>query len=138
MISRPLIGYVLTAALRDKLVMTLMLMIMLGAGVSVFLGSSGVTEQESFAVVFGPGGLRFLGVFGIVLFVCFYMRRSFETKEVEFLLSRPISRMRFLFSHAFAFSIIALAVTAAVVAAVFFLGKPKMGGPGVWGVRIAS
>ena len=138
MISRPLIGYILTAALRDKLVMTLMLMILLGAGVSVFLGSSGVTEQESFAVVFGAGGLRFLGVLGIVLFVSFYMRRSFETKEVEFLLSRPISRMRFLFSHAFAFGVISLAVTAAVVAAVFFLGKPNTGGLIVWGLSIAS
>lgn len=132
MVSRPLIGFILTAALRDKLVMTLMLMIMLGAGMSVFLGSSGMTEQESFAVVFGAGGLRFLGVLGIVLFVCFYMRRAFETKEVEFMLSRPVSRMTFLFSHAAAFMVIALAVAAAVGAAVFFLGKPNTQGFVVW------
>ncbi|MDY0008875.1 MAG: ABC transporter permease subunit [Bdellovibrionales bacterium] len=138
MVSRPLIGFILTAALRDKLVMTLMLMILLGAGMSVFLGSSGVTEQESFAVVFGAGGLRFLGVLGIVLFVCFYMRRAFDTKEVEFLLSRPISRMTFLFSHALAFSLIALAVTAAVAAAVFFLGNPDKGGWVVWSMSIGA
>lgn len=137
MVSRPLIGFILTAAIRDKLVMTLMLMIMLGAGVSVFLGSSGMTEQESFAVVFGAGGLRFLGVLGIVLFVSFYMRRAFETKEVEFLLSRPVSRMSFLLSHAFAFKLIALAVAAAVAAAIFFLGRPDTGGFIVWGLSIA-
>lgn len=132
MVSRPLIGFILTAALRDKLVMTLMLMILLGAGVSVFLGASGMTEQESFSVVFGAGGLRFLGVLGIVLFVCFYMRRAFDTKEVEFLLSRPISRMAFLLSHALAFKIIALAVTAAVGIAVFFMGTPNVEGLIVW------
>jgi len=136
MVSRPLIGFILTAALRDKLVMTLMLMIMLGAGVSVFLGSSGVTEQESFSVVFGAGGLRFLGVLGIVLFVSFYMRRAFDTKEVEFLLSRPISRMTFLFSHALAFTVIALAVAAAVSAAVFFLGRPNEAGMAVWALSL--
>ena len=80
MVSRPLIGFILTAAIRDKLVMTLMLMIMLGAGVSVFLGSSGMTEQESFAVVFGAGGLRFLGGLGKGLFVRFLMRRACENK----------------------------------------------------------
>lgn len=136
MVSRPLIGFILTAALRDKLVMTLMLMILLGAGVSIFLGSSGMTEQESFSVVFGAGGLRFLGVLGIVLFVCFYMRRAFDTKEVEFLLSRPISRMTFLLSHALAFKIIALAVTAAVSIAVFFMGKPNVEGLLVWVLSI--
>lgn len=136
MMSRPLIGFILTAALRDKLVMTLMLMILLGAGVSVFLGASGMTEQESFSVVFGAGGLRFLGVLGIVLFVCFYMRRAFDTKEVEFLLSRPISRMTFLLSHALAFKVIALAVAAAVSIAVFFMGKPNAEGLVVWTLSI--
>jgi len=59
------------------------------------------------------------GVVGIVLFCCFYMRRSFETKEVEFLLSRPLSRMTFLFSHAAAYIVLSLAVAAVVTLAVF-------------------
>ena len=67
MISAPLIRFVLTAAFRDKLMMTLVLMILMSAGVSVFLGGSGLTEQESFALVFGAGGLRFLCVIGLVL-----------------------------------------------------------------------
>jgi len=137
MISAPLVRFVLTAAFRDRLMMTLVLMIVMGAGVSVFLGGSGLTEQESFALVFGAGGLRFLGVIGLVLFCCFYMRRCFETKEVEFLLSRPISRMTFLFSHAFAFIVLALVVAAAVSASVYFLGRPNPGGWVVWSFSIA-
>lgn len=137
MISIPLVRFVLTAAFRDKLMMTLVLMIIMGAGVSVFLGGSGLTEQESFALVFGAGGLRFLGVIGLVLFCCFYMRRCFETKEVEFLLSRPISRMTFLFSHALAFIILALVVAAAIAGSVYFLGNPNPGGWVVWSASIA-
>ncbi len=133
MISRPLVRFILTAALRDKLMITLLVMIVLGASLSTFLGGASITEEASFALVFGAGGLRFLGVIGVVLFVSFYMRRAFETKEVEFLLSRPISRMTFLFSHALAFMVLALIVAAAVSGAVFFLGKPDLGGLAAWG-----
>lgn len=138
MISKPLVKYVLTAALRDKLVITLVGMILMGASLGVFLGSATITEGDSFAAVFGSGGLRFLGVVGIVLFVSFYMRRSFETKEVEFLLSRPISRMAFLISHALAFILISFAVTALILAAVYLTGRPHMGGFLVWGLSIAA
>jgi ABC-type transport system involved in multi-copper enzyme maturation permease subunit len=137
MISAPLVRFVLTAAFRDKLLMTLALMILMGAGVSVFLGGSGLTEQESFALVFGAGGLRFLCVIGLVLFCCFYMRRCFETKEVEFLLSRPISRVTFLLSHAFAFIVLAVLVAGIVSAAIFVLGRPETGGWMVWSASIA-
>lgn len=137
MISKPLVGYVLTAALRDKLLLTLMLMIVLGAGLSVFLGSSGMTEQESFSIVFGAGGLRFLSVVGLVIFVCFYMRRSFEMREVEFLLARPISRMKFLLSHTLSFVLLAVIVSAVVTLVVGFLGKPNTHGLLVWGASIA-
>lgn len=137
MVSGPLVRFILTAALRDRLMITLLVMIVLGASLATFLGGASVSEEASFALVFGAGGLRFLGVIGIVLFVSFYMRRSFETKEVEFLLSRPVSRMTFLFSHALAFMLLALAVALAVAAAVFFLGKPDPGGLAAWGGSIA-
>lgn len=138
MISRPLVSYILTAALRDRLVLTLLLLIGTGAAVSIFLGSSAITEQDSFALVLGASGLRFLSVVGIVLFCCFYVRRSFETKEVEFLLSRPISRMTFLFSHAAAFMIMSLFVSLLVTTAVFFMGRPNLGGLFAWGLSIAA
>ena len=137
MISGPLVRYVLTAALRDKLILTMALLIALGAALAVFLGSSAITEKESFSTVFGASGLRFLGVFGIVLFVSFYMRRSFETKEVEFLLSRPLSRMTFLFSHAAAFMILSVTLAGVVTAAGFFLGKPNLPGLIMWGMSVA-
>lgn len=136
MISRPLVKYVLTAALRDKLVLTLLSMVVMGGAVSVFLGAATITEKESFALVFGASGLRFLGVLGTVLFCCFYIRRSFETKEVEFLLSRPLSRMTFLFSHALAFMVLSACIAATIAGVVFFLGKPSVGGFGVWAVSL--
>jgi hypothetical protein len=137
MISRPLVKFILTAALRDKLMITLLTMIGCGGALAIFLGGASITEKESFALVFGAAGLRFLGVIGIVLFCCFYVRRSFETKEVEFLLSRPISRLSFLFSHAAAFMILAVLVTIALTAVVALLGKPSPSGLVAWGLSVA-
>lgn len=128
----PLIRFILTAAMRDRLMLTLALLIVTGAAVSVFLGAATITEKESFALVFGASGLRFLGVLGIVLFCCFYVRRAFETKEVEFLLSRPLSRMTFLFSHASAFIVLSVTMAVAICAAIFFLGKPSLEGLALW------
>lgn len=138
MLSGPLVRYVLTAALRDRLLITLFVMIACGAGLGVFLGSAAVTEQESFSTVFGAGGLRFLGVTGLVLFISFYTRRAFDSKEVEFLLARPLSRLQFLFSHAFAFMALAVVIAFCVSVALLFSGKPNMGGLLVWGFSLAG
>ncbi len=138
MISKPLVRYVLTAALRDKLIVTLALMIMMGAVVAVFMGSASVLEAANFAAVFSSGGLRFLGVIGLVLFCCFYVRRSFENKEVEFLLSRPISRLSFLCSHALAFSILAFFIAVAITAVVGIVGRPDTAGLLVWGASLVA
>lgn len=132
MLSRPLVTYVLTAAMRDRLLGTLLLMIAAGAGLGVFLGSAAVTEQESFSTVFGAGGLRFLGITGVILFICFYMRRAFDSKEVEFMLSRPISRLRYLFSHAFAFILLSSLIALAVTLVLLLTGKPNLAGLVAW------
>ena len=136
MLSRPLVLYVLTAALRDRLLGTLLLMIGAGAGLGIFLGSAAVTEQESFSTVFGAGGLRFLGIMGVTLFVCFYMRRAFDSKEVEFMLSRPISRLSYLFSHAFAFILLSSAIAVSIALVLLLTGKPHPTGLMIWGASV--
>lgn len=106
--SRLLIGYVLRAAVRDRIVIALLLALLGGTCLAIFLGSSAVIEGAQSGAVFIASSLRIVGVLGLVLFVVFHVRRSFENKDVEFLLSRPITRPQFLFSFAAAFSIMAL------------------------------
>jgi hypothetical protein len=121
MISGPLVRYVLMAAVRDRLILSLMLMIVVGACLSLFLGSAALIEGDQFALVFAASGLRFAGVAGLVLFIVFYMRRSFDNKDIEFLLSRPLSRMEFILSHAVAFAALAMLVAAAIGFAVYMV-----------------
>ncbi len=135
--SWPLITYVLTAALRDRLLLSLIILLVLGASLSVFMGSSAVVEQDRFAVVFAGGGLRLASVLGLVLFVVFFVRRSFESKDVEFLLSRPVSRVQFLLSFSAAFSLLGILMGAAVGATLYALG-PHLFGEGhiLWVVSL--
>ncbi len=111
--SWPLVRYVLTAAIRDRLVMAVIIALILSASLSVFLGSAAITEKTSFAVVFAGSGLRLAGVLGLVLFTVFFIRRSFDARDVEFLLSRPVSRVEFLLSYAAGLSVLALGMTLA-------------------------
>ncbi len=125
--SWPLVKYVLTAALRDRLFLSLIVLLVLGASLSVFMGSAAVVGQDRFTLVFAGGGLRLASVLGLVLFVVFHVRRSFETKDVEFLLSRPVGRVRFLLSFAAAFSLLAVLMGVAIGLVLYVLGPHLFG-----------
>lgn len=133
MISLPLIRYVLMAALRDRLMLSLALLILVGSCLSLFVGSSAVIESRQAALVFTAAGLRFAGVVGLVLFVVFHVRRSFDTRDVDYLLSRPITRTGFILSHALAFSFLALILSVCIGLVVLFLSIGNIGvGHGLW------
>jgi hypothetical protein len=127
MLSWPLVKYVLTASVRDRLVLSLIIMLLVGTSMSIFMGSAAFSEKERFSVVFAGGGLRFIGILGLVLFAVFHMRRSFETKDVEFLLSRPIGRVPFLLSYAAAFSVLGVVMGLAQGACLYILGPVYFG-----------
>lgn len=118
-----LVKYVLTAARRDKLFLSLIGIMVLGGFISLFLSSSAVVEKELFSVVYLAGSLRLLGLTGLVLFVVFFIRRSFDSRDVEYLLTRPVSRNSFVLSHAAGFSILAFIVSAALCLGLGFVAN---------------
>lgn len=114
MISLSLVRYVLKGALRDKVYLAVLIGMVVGVSLSIFSASAALTEQDQFSLVFMAAGLRLLGLAGLVLFVVFFVRRSFDARDVEYLLTRPISRFSFVFSHSFAFTILALGIALAL------------------------
>ena len=119
--SSSLIGYVLKAAIRDKLFIAMLALIVATVSMSFFMASSAITEQDQFLTVYASGSLRMLSVLGLVVFTVFFVRRSFDNKDVEFLLSRPISRIEFILSYSAAFSLLALIMSCFCGAAVFLM-----------------
>lgn len=70
---------------------------------------------------FLAGGICILVLMALTLFVVFFVRRSFDARDVEFLLTRPISRSGFVISQSIGFSILAIInglILFAIVAAV--------------------
>lgn len=108
MISAALVRYVLTAAIRDRLLLSILAVVGLGVCLSLFSASSALIEQNQFAVVYMASGLRILGLAGLMLFAVFFIRRLFDSRDIEYLLSRPISRISLILSMASALSILAV------------------------------
>ncbi len=134
-----LVKYILSAAMRDRLLLSFLLLVCIGVSLSIFLGSAAIIEKDQFSLVFMASGLRIGGVFTLVLFVVFYIRRSFETRDVDYLLSRPITRFQFLLSHMVAFFVLA-SVAAFIIFTIIWImagaGLPQMGllmwGGSIW------
>lgn len=103
-----LVQYVLTGAYRDKLVLSMFAALIACVSLSIFFGSSSLVEKQQFTLVYASGALRLVLNLGLILFIVFFIRRSFESKDIEFLLSRPVSRFKLLIAYAAAFSLIAI------------------------------
>lgn len=104
--SPVLVKYILMAAVRDRLLWGIAAMSLLGVCLSIFSGSVAIVEQGQFVLAYMAGGLRVVALLGLALFTVFFVRRSFDSRDVEFLLTRPISRPVFVFSHVVALSIL--------------------------------
>lgn len=113
MISVPLVSYVLRAALRDRVVLSAIVLSIVMVSLSLFVGDAAIVEKVQFVMVYASGGLRLLAVAAAVLFTAFYIQRSFAQRDIEYLLSRPLSRETFILSH-----VVALFVLTAVLAVI--------------------
>lgn len=120
--SAALVKYVLKGAIRDRLLITLLAMIALGIFLSLFMSSSALIEKDQFSIVYLAASLRLFALSGVMLFIIFFVRRSFLARDVEYLLTRPVTRASFILSHALAFSLIALIVSSVLGIGVGYLG----------------
>ena len=108
-----------------------------GASLSVFLGGGAVTEKNHFISIFAAGGLRIAGLVSLILFITSFVRRAFETQDIDFLLSRPLGRTVFIVSHACSFMILALIFAVSISALVFVLSpSAHSAGMALWAVSL--
>ncbi len=138
--SFAIIKYILTAALRDKLLLSVVAVVALGICLSLFSASSAVIEQDQFTLVYLGSSLRILGLVGLVLFTIFFIRRLFDARDIEYLLSRPLSRVSLLLSSSAAFSLLALgsAVLLGLIVGGVAGTSGHMSGVALWFTGIAA
>ena len=129
---RPLIAYLLRSALGDRLLAVLALAILAGAALAAFVGSTALVEKGELATVYAATAGRFVVVVCLVLFTCFHVRRTFDSREVDLLLSRPVSRFGFVLAEVATLVLLAGIGAALAGLAVAAAGRPEAAALALW------
>jgi ABC-type transport system involved in multi-copper enzyme maturation permease subunit len=129
---RSIIKYILLTAIRDRLFIGLYLTSLIAILTSSFLGNNSLSEQSQMQIAFISSSLRIIFVVGIILFICFHIKRSFDHREIEFLISRPVSRSKFLISYFISFHFIALLFVLPICALIIFIFKVNLLSGLIW------
>lgn len=132
------IRYILITALRDKLFIGLFVAILVAASIALFMGSTAMVEQAQMTVVYIAGASRVILITGLIIFICFHVRRAFENREVEVTLTRPISRASYVCCYWLGFSVLAvlMVIPLAVFIAIFL--KVSFSGLLFWSLSLMA
>lgn len=124
--------YVMLTALRDRLFIAALLLVCAVVGISMFLGNIMLIEKQEATIAFAAAGGRAFLSLSLIIFVCFHVRRMLETKEIEVILSRPISRSSVVISYNISFFLIAILLALPLLASLMLIGATPSMGVAVW------
>ena len=122
------IRYIMITALRDWLFVGLLFSVLCASAISATLGSTAFLEEREMTITFAAGSARIILIIGLIVFVCFHIRNAFDTKEIDVIMSRPISRSNLVISYWLGFSFVALLLTIPVLAVVGMIGVNNWNG----------
>ncbi len=135
---KSILKYILLSGTRDRLYLGLFISLILTFSLSIFLGSTALVEEQQMTTAYISGLSRGVLVVGTILFVCLNINRAFENKEVEFILSKAISREQFIFGYLAGFFIAVLLIIIPLVLAILLVTKADKFGLLIWGLSLLS
>jgi hypothetical protein len=130
------IRYIMLTASRDMLFIGVMLGMLLTTALSALLGSTAMLEGNAMTLSFAASSARITLVLGIAVFVCFHLRQSFENKEIDVLLSRPVSRPAIMLAYWLGFSLVASLLVVAAMLILSFLKGYQLEGFFLWSLTL--
>lgn len=110
--------FVILTALRDRLFAGLFTLVAVGFALAIYLGDAALVEKGQTTVVYAGGAARTILVLGLIVFQAFHIQRLYETREIEAVLSRAISRERFIVAYWAGFAVVAVLLAAPIIALV--------------------
>lgn len=132
------IRYILLTALRDRLFFGVCALIVLSTYVAYVMGGTALVEMRETTLVFTAGAAELILVVGLVVFICFHLRQAFDSKEIDVILSRPISRTTLVLSFAAGFAVVASLLLAPLLAIIAWLGVTQWHGFIVWSLSLLA
>lgn len=130
------IRYILLTALRDWLFVGLMLGVILATLISSAMGDMAMVEPEQLKRVYAAASSRMVLMVGLIVFACFHVRHSFDTKEIDVFLSRPITRANLVISYWLGFACVALLLVVPTIAIISFTGYHNTSGFALWALSL--
>lgn len=116
------IRYILLTAVRDWLFIGLFLGVVAAAAISASLGGTALLEPEQMILTFSAASARVILMVGLIVFICFHIRHAFDSKEIDVLLSRPISRSNLVLSYWIGFAAVATLLIIPTLGVIYWIG----------------
>lgn len=130
------IRYILLTAIRDRLFVGLFFGVIFAAFVSGVMGGTAMLEPEQMTLTFSAASARIILVVGLIVFTCFHVRNAFDTKEIDVLLSRPISRTNLVISYWLGFAVVAALLVIPTWVILYVVGILSKNGFMAWSVSV--
>lgn len=135
---KSILKYILLAGVRDRLYIGLFVTLAASFSLSIFLGSTSFVEVQQTTSAYIAGSSRAILATGMILFVCLSISRAFENKEVEFIISKAISREQFILSYIVGFFIAAFLIFLPLATAILIVTKANKFGLLMWSLSLFS
>lgn len=133
---KSIIKYVVLSGIRDRLYIGLFISLIIAISLSIFLGSTALVEQEQMTSAYIAGLSRGIFIIGMALFVALSINRAFENKEVEFILSKAVSREQFVLGYIIGFFLSALLILIPLIGVAAIVVKINKIGLLIWSVSL--
>lgn len=96
---KPIFKYCFLTAIRDHFYLGLIVLIIISSALSIFLGGLTVVEQIDTTVTYVSASFRLMTIFGLITFICLHIKNMYDTRTIDFIFSRQISRPIFILSY---------------------------------------
>ncbi len=117
---KTILHFIFLTAIRDRLFTAIIALLLLIVGITMALSETVMVENAETHLAMSAGLARIVVNMGIALFVCFQVRGLYDSKEIEVMLTRPISRTKLLIGLWLGFacvaSLLVLILTAILIA----------------------
>jgi hypothetical protein len=129
--------YVLLTAIRDRMVSAIIIAQLAVLGGASLMAASALAEGRAMGLAMAGEGFRVIMMLGLITFISLHVRRMEETREIEAILTRPISRATFVLAYYAAYA--GIGVLLSLCAMPLLVAGLAAGGPGLleWQASLA-
>lgn len=130
------IRYILLCALRDRLFVGLVAGEIIACLLATFFGNAAFLENKEMMLTLAASVSRMVIVIGTIVFICFQVRSHFDNKELDVMLTRPVTREAVVLSYLIGFSLVATLVCVPIILVVAAMVPMSWPGFALWAVSL--